>query len=138
MSITVATFGRNDALDALVDLLDEGTDLPTGYIEIRTSPRASSPDVAATGTLLATLFFSNPAFGNASNGRAIANTITGDSNVNATGIASWFRFYDGDGNAILDGDITSIGGGGDLEFDIVDFVIGGQASITSYELEFPA
>ncbi len=52
-----------------------------------------------------------------------------DTSVDATGTAGWFRIYDRDNQAVLDGDITATGGGGDIEFDNINFVVGGVAAI---------
>jgi hypothetical protein len=138
MSLNISTLARNAIGDAAVDLIDEGTSSASGYVEIRTGTKPSSPQVAATGTLLATLFFSNPAFDDFVNGQADADTITEDSNINANGVAGWFRIYDRDGNALYDGDVTVSGGDGDLEFDTVNFVSGGTAAITAWRMVVPA
>lgn len=137
MTVSISTQARNDGGDAIVDLIDLGSTNPNGYLEIRTSSKPASPQVAATGILLATHNLSDPAFGNFTNGVANANSITDDTNVAATGVASWFRIYDKDGNAIIDGEITVTGGGGDLEFTSVNFVTGGISSITSLTATMP-
>lgn len=137
MTVNISTLARNEAGDSIVDLIDTGSANPNGYMEIRTGPKPSSPQVSATGTLLATNAFSNPAFGNFSNGSAIANTIADDTNVDATGIASWFRIYNRDGIAVIDGDITETGGGGDITFDNINFIAGGTVTITSLTATMP-
>ncbi len=131
MTVHISTDLRNRACDVIVDAIDEGTAAPNGYLEIRTDTKPASPQFAATGTLLATLNFSPEAFGDAVTGVATANTITGDTSIDATGIATWFRIYNRDGAALIDGDVTLIGGGGDIEFDDTTFVEGGTALITS-------
>lgn len=137
MTVNINTQARNDAGDAIVDLIDAGSANPNGYMEIRTDTKPSSPQVAAVGTLLATLAFSNPAFGNFTNGTAVANAIADDTNVDANGTASWFRIYDRDGNAVMDGDITLTGGGGDITFDNINFIAGGTVTITSLTATMP-
>jgi hypothetical protein len=136
--LNISTLARNAIGDAAVDLIDEGTSSVAGYVEIRTGSKPSSPQVAATGTLLATMFFSNPAFNSFVNGQASADTISEDSNINATGVAGWFRICDRDGNALYDGTVTVSGGDGDLEFDTVNFVLGGTAAITAWTMIVPA
>jgi len=137
MTVSISTQARNDAGDAIVDLIDAGTINPNGYMEIRTGTKPASPQVAATGTLLATLNFSNPAWGTFSNGTAYANAISNDTSADASGTATWFRFYNLDGGAVLDGSITVTGGGGDIEFDIVDFILGGVVAIVSLQAIMP-
>ncbi len=135
MTFKVSTTARNDACNAIVDLIDGGAG--AGTIEIRTGAPPANPQAAATGTLLATLTFGDPAFGNAATGVATANSITSDTNVDATGAAGWFRIYDSDSNAIADGTITVTSGGGDVEFDDVSFIAGGTAAISSLTVTVP-
>jgi hypothetical protein len=137
MTVNISTQARNDAGDAIVDLIDAGSVNPNGYMEIRTGTKPASPQAAATGTLLATLNCSNPAWGTFSNGTAYANPIANDTSVDASGTAGWFRFYDLDGSGVFDGDITVTGGGGDIEFDIIDFILGGVVAISSLQAIMP-
>ncbi len=130
MSINISTEARNAAGSAITNLLDVGSANPNGYIEIRVGPKPTNPQAAATGLLLATLNFSNPAFGAYANGMATANSISAHIGIDEDGIAGWFRCYNCDGVAVLDGDITTIGGGGDIEFDHVDFIKGGTVLMT--------
>jgi hypothetical protein len=138
MTVSISTQARNDAGDSIVDLLDAGSANPNGYLEIRTGSKPASPQVAATGTLLATLNLSNPAFANFTNGQAFANTIADDTDIDDTGTAGWFRMYDRDGTAVIDGEVTETGSGGDIEFDATLFVKGGTVSITSLLAVMPA
>jgi hypothetical protein len=137
MTVSISTQARNDAGDAIVDLIDGGSTNPNGVMEIRTGSKPASPQAVASGTLLATLNFSNPAFGNFSNGNAFANAIADDSDVDATGQAGWFRIYDRDGTAVIDGEITATGGGGDIEFDNIDFIKGGTVAIAQLQAVMP-
>jgi hypothetical protein len=137
MAVKISTAARNDACNTVVDRLDGGSTNSAGHIEIRSAPRPDNPQTAASGTLLATLSFSNPAFPSAVNGITNANTIADDTDIDATGVAAWFRFYDRDGNAVMDGDITTIGGGGDLEFNNVQFVREGTAQVHEFSVTMP-
>lgn len=137
MTVNINTQARNNAGDAIVDLIDQGSLNPNGYMEIRSGTKPPSPQAAATGTLLATNAFSNPAFGNFSSGAAAANTIADDTNIDATGTAGWFRIYDRDGNAVMDGDITATGGGGDITFDNINFIARGTIIINSLIATIP-
>lgn len=128
--VKISTLARNQACDAIVDLIDIGSANANGIIEIRTGAPPSSPQASASGTLLATLDMNSTAFSDAANGTATAAAITGGSVV-ATGTAGWFRIYNKDNTAILDGTITTLGGGGDLQLDRVDFQTGGIVQISS-------
>jgi len=126
---------RNAACDAVVDGVDAGA--AAGYLEIRTGTPPTNPDSAATGTLLATLPMSDPAFGAAASGVATANSITSDTSADATGTAGWARLYDSDDNPIADFDVGATASGKDIEFDDVSFVAGGTVAISSFTVTVP-
>jgi hypothetical protein len=127
---------RSAMADAWVDSVDGGTG--AGYVQIRSGAQPATVATAATGTLLATLTYSDPAFGAAVNGVATANAITGDTSADATGTAGWFRVFDSANTAIFDGAITATGGGGDMTLDNVSIVAGGAVNITSHTVTQPA
>lgn len=137
MPLRLATTARDGACNAIVDLIDAGTG--AGTLVIRTGSQPANPQTAATGTTLATLTFSDPAFGNSSSGVATANAITSDTNVDATGTAGWARIYDSDGadpaDSVMDMDIGQ--GSGTLDFDNTSFVAGGTAAISSMTVTVP-
>lgn len=135
MATRISTAARNAAADAIVDLLDAGAG--AGYVEIRTGSQPATPGDAATGTLLATLTCSDPAFGAASSGTATASAITDDTSADATGTAGWFRGYDSNNAAVIDGHITATGGGGNMEMASVSLVAGGLVEITSWTITMP-
>lgn len=137
MTVNISTISRNAACNAILDLINAGTAQANGYLEIRTGSKPANPQAIASGTLLATLIFSDPAFGDAVNGTASANSITSDTTIDATGIASWFRVYNRDNQAIFDGDVTELGGGGDLEFDNINFVVNGTCQILAFTATMP-
>ena len=119
---------RSAACDAEVDLLDGGT------IEIRTGTQPTNVGDADQGTLLATLTFGTPAFGNASNGVATANAIT-----SATAVDSGTA-----GHAVLKtsgstkhSDCSCGQGSGDINFDNNVIVSGGEVDITSMTITHP-
>lgn len=138
MAFILATTARDAAADAIVDLIDAGTGAAT--LAIRTGSQPANPQTSATGTLLATLQFGDPAFGASSSGTATANSITSDTDVDATGTAGWARVYDKDASdpsdAVFDMDIGQ--GSGTLAFDNTSFVAGGTAAISSMTLTVPA
>lgn len=122
------------ACDAIVDALDAGAG--AGVIRIYTGSPPSDPDDAATGTLLAELTLSDPAFGAAIDADpgaiATANSITGDTSADDTGTAGYFRALDSDDNVIIQGDITATAGGGDLELNDVSITALDTVDITSW------
>lgn len=108
MAITLvagaSTAAINAACDAIVDLVDAGAG--AGTMQIQT----------AGDVEVATVTFSDPAFGNAAAGVATANAITNDSS--ATGNASActkFRVYDSDTTEVWQGSVAE--SGADLNID---------------------
>lgn len=88
-----------------------------GFIKIYTGSQPASPEDIATGTLLSTLQFGNPAYNSASSGMAVANAITEDVSAAATGTPGWFRCLKSDGvTAVLDGSIGTSANPSDVNF----------------------
>lgn len=136
MAFKIGTSARNAACDALVDLIDGGAS--AGYIQIRTGSAPTNPGDANAGTLLATLTFSDPAFGAASSGQATANSITSDSSADASGDAGHFRIFDSNGVCIGQGSCGEAGDSPDMVFDEKSIVLGGVVAITSMTITVPA
>jgi hypothetical protein len=110
------------ALDALLALLNVNA---PGHIKIYTGAPPGDVETGATGTLLATLALSATAFpASANNGTtgaiATANAITSGV-AGATGTAGYLRACDGNGLAVVQGNIAT---------SAADFVIN-STSITS-------
>ena len=136
MTINIGTLARNRAGAAITDLINTGSVAPGGYLETRSGLKPTTPQVAATGILLCTNNFSNPSFGNYTNGSSNVNTIANGTIV-ANGTAGWFRIYNRDGVAVLDGDISITGGTGNLQFPSTSFLLGGTVAITSGTATMP-
>jgi len=131
----ITTASRSVCADALVDLIDAGAG--AGTIKIYDGTQPAGPDTAiTTQTLLATLTFSDPAFGAAASGSATASAITDDSSADATGTATWARIADSDGLAIFDCDVADAGA--TLNLNTVSLVAGGIVRITSFTVTMPA
>ncbi len=128
MSITL----RNSRLDKIRDAIDGGGS--AGAVEIYTSPRPATGGVPTGATLLATLPFSKPSAPNASIGQAIYNAITPDASADATGTATWARLRDSAGSHVADCTVSTIGGGGEMQFANVAFQVGQQISLVNFVL----
>jgi hypothetical protein len=126
---------QDAAADGVVDRLDAGA--AAGTLKIYTGAQPADADDAATGTLLVTLTFSDPAFGASSGGTATAGVITSGTAV-ATGTAGWFRCADSDGVTVFDGDITAGGGGGDIELSSMSITTGDTVGVSSLTYTPPA
>lgn len=116
MAIGHATAVRNAIADAVRTAIDAGP--AAGVLQLRTGSKPASPNVAATGTLLATVTLADPSGAAASNGSV---TITDPAAVTgvASGDAGWARIQDSTGAAVIDCTVTATGGGGDITLSTV-------------------
>ena len=125
MAVTHPTDVRNGIADYVVDLIDNGG---AGNIKFQDGNQNDSD--------IATLGFSNPAFGAAANGIATAATITDDTNCNA-GTVTKFTVFSGAGDSCFTGSVTATGGGGDIILSSTSIGQGDTISISSLTYEAP-
>ena len=138
MATRISTAVAKAMCDAMAAKPDAGTG--AGYVEVRTGSQPATVATAASGTLLATLTLSDPAFDaatTASPAVATANPIADDASADASGTAGWFRCYDSSGTAVIDGSVTATGGGGDMTFDTAAFVAGGDVHLSGWTVSQP-
>lgn len=128
MAITLQTAARNAACDAIVDLIDGGAGAGTMEIKSAASTTAGASEVA-------TVTFSDPAFGAASSGTATASAITDDTSATG-GTASDFTVFDSNSNAIFQGAVST--SGSDLNLSSVSIGAGDTVSISSFTVTMPA
>lgn len=127
----------NACAKAMADTFDDQVNIGStaAVLDVRTGAQPADPDTAATGTLLGTLTFSDPAFGTATDGNPggllTASAITQDSSADATGTAGYFRIRaTGTGaDDVADGECGT--SGADLNFNTVSITSGSAVSITS-------
>jgi hypothetical protein len=114
------------AADAVCDLLDNG------YLRIYNGSQPANADTAVTTqTLLAELRWNATAFGAASNGVAVANSITADASADATGTATWFRALKSDGTtAVFDGSVGTASA--DLILNSTGITAGANVAVTAF------
>jgi len=125
------------SVDAVTALLNVGG---AGTIRIYNGSQPAGPDIAITGqTLLAELALNADAFQDASDqggfARAVANAITQDSSADAAGTATWFRASDGNGLAVIDGDVTTNGSGGALQLNNTAIALNDTVNISPWNFE---
>jgi hypothetical protein len=133
----------NAAAKRLADSFDDEVNVGStaSVLDVRTGAQPADPDTAATGTLLATLTFSDPAFGAATDGAPggllTASAITQDSSADATGTAGYFRIRaTGTGaDDVADGECGTAGA--DLNFNTTSITAGSAVSITSMTVTMP-
>lgn len=122
--------------NAAVDQLDVGG---AGSIKIYTGSQPADADDAATGTLLVTIPFNNPAYGNANTSGvvALAGTLPLSGTAVAAGTAEWFRACKNDGSGAWDGIVTATGGGGQLTLDNTNIANGQTVQIATLNYTQP-
>ena len=125
--------------NAFDDEINDGS--TAAAIDLRSGAQPADPDTAASGTLLATLTMSDPAFGAATDaapgGLITANSITDDSSADATGTAGYFRMRaTGTGaDDVADGEVGT--SGADLNMNTTSITSGSTVSITSMTVTMP-
>ncbi len=133
MALRLGTTARNNACNGIVDGIDVGS--PPGTLKIYTGAQPTNVSDNPSGTLLGTLTFSNPAFGNSSTGTATASAITSDTSADASGTALHAVILDAAGNPLMD--MTCGQGSGDINFDNSVIVAGGTIAVSSMTLTQP-
>ena len=63
-------------------------------------------------------------------------TVTQDAAADADGTATWARVKDGDGTAVIDVDVSDLGGNAFLKLNTTSIRIGGPISISSFKINF--
>lgn len=134
-------------LDAMLDLLDEGTG--AAICRIVSGSKPADVSAALTGTVLATLVYSDPAFNGAAddtpNAVAAADTITADSSADDTGTATHYRASSSDDGAAakndrMDGTVGGSGTAGtdyNMVLNTTSIVAGATVSMTSHTVTLP-
>lgn len=128
------TITPSDALAGTI-LTDINTALnagsAAGTVKFYTGTKPAKPNTAiATQILLGTLTLSDPA-GNVSGRNLVFSPITQDSSADATGVATWARLADSNGVAVIDVDVSNVGGGAFLQMNTTSVVMNGPILISS-------
>lgn len=135
MAVKLSLDVRTSLAQALIDKIDAGG--AAGSLKIYDGIQPPGPDTPITSqNVLSEHTLSYPC-GTAANGVLTFNPISEDSFANATGTATWARFFDSTGTAVADASITQVGGGGDLQMNTVNIVINGPVRFTSLQWTMP-
>ncbi len=142
MTLSISNAAAIAACDAIVDLCDIGSTDAQASLSIYSGTVPANVDTAlGAQVVLAELEMSNPAFGAAADsapgGTATASAITDDSSADATGTASFFRIFNRNNVAVIQGTVTATGGGGELELNTISIQISAKVEITSLTVTMP-
>ncbi len=129
----ISTLSCNAAVNAVSALIDAGS--PPGHLYFRTGSAPTNTTDADSGTLLATLTFSNTSFGAASAGTATAAAITSETNAPASGTAQHFRIKNAANTTIMQGTVGT--SASDIVLDSTSIISGGTVAMTSLTLSQP-
>jgi len=130
MALQFSTAVRNQRADAT-----EATIGASAVLKIRSGTVPANVAAADAGTVLATLNLPADWMANASGGtKGLAGTWQ-DTAADATGTAAHFRVYASDGTtAHIQGTVTGVGGGGDIELQNTSLAVNQAVTITSWTL----
>lgn len=128
MVVVLTNAARSAAADAVVDLIDAG--VGAGTLELK-----SVPSTVQAVNEVATMTFSDPAFGAASNGVATASAITDDTSATG-GTANDATFFDSNGVAVLQCDVAAAAS--DINLSSITIGAGDTVTITSLTYTQPA
>lgn len=130
MAIQLSVAARNARLDAF-----ETATGGTAILRIRTGAQPANCAAADTGTVLATLTLPADWMAAAASGQKSKLGTWQDTSADATGTAGHFRIYDSAGTTChMQGNITAISGGGDMELNNVSIAAGQQVTVTAFTL----
>jgi len=122
-AVTHPTSVRNTVADAVVDLVDAGAG--AGTIQFQTSGQVE----------VATLTYSDPAYGSAAAGTATANSITSDTNATGGTVAE-SHHYDSDSTEVF---ATAVGtSGSDINLSSLSVGSGDTVSMSSLTYSAPS
>ena len=141
MTLSIANTSALTMCDAAVDAVDAGSTDAAGQLVIYDGTPPTLVDDALSGNnILAELDMSTPpSFGNAADAgpgaTATANAITDDTAANATGTASFFRIFNRNNVAVLQGAVAT--SGAELNLNTVSIQSGATVEITSLTITMP-
>lgn len=122
-----------DAVNGLCAAIIARLDGGSGLAEFRfyTGTMPATPDTAiGAQVLLGTAVCSDPCASHIG-GVITFSTITEDASTDADGTATWARLCDGDGNGVIDGDVTNAAGDGFVKLNTTTIVAGGPLRVLS-------
>jgi hypothetical protein len=96
-------------------------------------------DAAATGTVLATIALPVDFMTAPSGGASTLAATVSDTSADANGTLGYYRFVDGSGNVIKDGDCVTSGSAADtIVFSSLALTAGQQLNVTAFNFTVPA
>lgn len=130
MALQYSVRVRNARLDAV-----ESTIGTSAIMKIRTGAKPANCAAADSGTVLATLALPSDWMNAASSGSKNKAGVWSDLSADSSGLAGHFRIYDSGGATCdIQGSVSAIGAGGDMEIDNPDLVATQLFTITAFNI----
>jgi hypothetical protein len=130
VTIQLSDTVRNARLDAIETAIGI-----SAVLKIRTGAPPANVAAADSGTVLATITLPSDWMLAASAGVKAMSGTWSDSSADAAGTAGHYRIYASNGTTQhLQGTVTALAGGGDMELDNVVLNAGQAFSVTTYQL----
>lgn len=136
MQIRIIPAARHAMALALIAYFDAGTG-PAVFEFYDGSPPGSVGGAVTTQVKLGTLTCSAPSATD-TDGTITFGAVTQDSAADASGTAAWVVIKDGDGDVVLDGDVTNLAGDGFCKINTTTIVAGGPIACSSVVLTIGA
>ena len=130
MTIRFDTETRNQVANHFNELFSGG------QLRIYSGGQPSDPNAAPTGDLLCTVAVPDPAFGEAVSGE-VTQLQSWAGEITASGTAGWFRLV-GFADAVIDGAVSELSAGGDLQLDNISLSADDAVIITDITLTQPS
>jgi hypothetical protein len=119
---------RNSRATQILNALDAASG--NGYFQFFTATRPSTGAALTSQVLLGTCTLSKPC-GSVSSGTLTFSAIADDDYADNSGEATWVRGFDGNGNFVLDMNVTDQAGAGPVKMTSTSVISGGRLSFTS-------
>lgn len=130
MTIQYSVIVRNAELDAI-----ETAIATTPIMTINTGAAPINCAAANTGTILATLDLPSDWMLAAASGSKSKSGTWQETSADAAGVAAHFRVHHAsNSNCHIQGTVTLIGGGGDMELDNTNIGLGQQVTISTFTI----
>lgn len=132
MTIKLAVAIRNNRALQIANAIDSGSTGGKLTLYSGTRPATGGGSIDPfTNLILGELVFSKPCASSIDNGVLIFAAISPDSSANNSGQATWARITNSDGSYVMDLDVTSNSGSGDIKLNSTDIIQGGPISVIS-------
>ena len=132
-TITLSNAAANDALTAILNKINAGSAVSYPTINIYNGTKPAGPDTAITSQVLLGTLNCSATAGVVSSRQLNFNTITQDASADATSTATWARIINRDNVAVVDVDVSTVGGSGFLQMNTTSIVAGGPILINSMQ-----